>query len=153
MEKSKNEMLKLLKIAIVTSTNKTMTEITFKLDEKYTNLLPKAVQYKAGESGDVAIRCEFIDNFLGPYLEMTYPWQLNFVSDDVDESTSEDTNVTFKDILLFLTSLQYYIEKDDLDTVIVSKDVILTRKDLTTNSSSCYESLACYRLLDYNELY
>ncbi len=153
MEKSKIEMLKLLKIAIVTSTNKSMTEITFKLDEKYTNLLPKVVQYKSGESGDVAIRCEFIDSFLGPYLEMSYPWQLNFVSDDVDESTSEDTNVTFKDILLFLTSLQYYIEKDNLDTVIISKDVILTRKDLTINSSSCYESLACYRLLDYNELY
>jgi len=148
VEQAKIEIIKLVKVAIVTSTP--LITIKFKLDKKYSHLLPNM---NTEENGDVIINCNLVKTKPLPYLNLDYTWTISFEVEDNYDDTVEQVEVTFRDILLLLTSLEYYMMYEQLDMVIVSDDFILSRKELTDKTATCFETTTCYKLLDNEMLY
>jgi len=152
VEKAKIEMEKLLKVALVTTNSKHYLSVKFKLDGEYVHLLPDNVKHGVEETGDVVIKCEIDKDFMKPYFSKNYPWLISFVGDeDLDDNTIEEVEVLYNDILLLLTNLEYYRMINKLNIAIVSEDAILTRNELNSKTDNYSQTLACYKLLDYQQ--
>ena len=115
---AKEEMVKLLKVAIISS-NDIFAIIKFRIDNSLINLLPTEVNNHNG-SGEIIIRCDFNeDKWLGNYTTDNYnQWFMNYIVDDDISNTSEEINISYNNLLNFLTKIQYMINVHNNDVVI-----------------------------------
>src|SRR5258708_11296798 len=115
------------------------------LNEKLSNYISLDIDIK--NSGECNITCELNDKWIGNVIEKN-KWSISFTEDNSDETTIEDVEIEFTEILKFMTIIQYYIKyKDELITI-TSNTLFIHRNQLNEKTVSMYPFIIAYRTLD-----
>jgi len=152
---AKTEALKLVKVALVTTKDQMFT-IKMDLGTNLITYLPYDVRGNAKNGGEVHLRCLFNnDKYLGHYTDLNNKnWTMSFIEEDEDETTIGEQSLLFKDVLMFLTVIQYYImHKKEYIKITTDNGDVLSRSDLSSNNKVMFPMIVAYRMADYDHLF
>ena len=143
---AQTEALKMVKVAIVTG--KTSCQLNIDLNGQFFNLLPELmIANKDEKDCKINIECEFDeDEHLGHYTYPDHSWNISFMDEDATLN-----NYPFKDVLMFLTKIQYHIQNNE-DIEITNDEGPLTRNAVEDAGEEACKQLIAYKMADYNDI-
>ena len=143
---AQTEALKMVKVAIVTG--KTSCQLNIDLNGQFFNLLPELmIANKDEKDCKINIECEFDeDEHLGHYTYPDHNWNISFMDEDATLN-----NYPFKDVLMFLTKIQYHIQNNE-DIEITNDEGPLTRNAVEDAGEEACKQLIAYKMADYNDI-